>query len=270
MDKITVLAKQQFERDGYCIVPDFFDATDVQLMRQELQQLRDAGKLMNKCTDADGTTYTDSIVNLQICPLSPHSELFRSLAYYQPVGDAIAQLIAPPFVLQLDQIFVKPAGRGYGTNWHQDNAYFQAAQKDPQKGVGMWIAIDDTNIDNGTMHLIPGSHRGLRDHRRDCHSDHFITCADSVDESQAVPVEVPAGGVAFFNFGVVHCTKDNRSAQDRAGLALHFAETDIISYDHAQDRPIIRGHDATNGVKEYGLDLSSIWKMKRDEIVQLS
>ena len=266
MDKISVAAKRQFDSDGYCVVPDFFDATDVQLMRQELQDLRDAGKLMNKCTDKDGQTYTDDFVNLQICPLSPHSSLFRSLAFYQPVGDAVARLITPPFVLQLDQIFVKPAGCGYGTNWHQDNAYFDAAQKDPHKGVGMWIAIDDTSVENGTMRLIPQSHKGMRDHRRDFNSDHFITCADSVDESLAVPVEVKAGGVAFFNFGVVHCTKDNQSDKDRAGLALHFAETDIVSYNHAQDRPLIRGVDATNGVKEYGSDLSTHWQAARQQL----
>ena len=270
MDKISDAAKQQFDQEGYCLVPDFFDATDVQLMRQELQQLRDAGQLMNKCTDTDGKTYTDAYVNLQICPLSPHSALFRSLPYYGPVGDAIARLITPPFVLQLDQIFVKPASCGYGTNWHQDNAYFAAAQQEPHKGVGMWIAIDDTNVANGTMRLIPGSHKGMRQHRRDLQSDHFITCADSVDESLAVPVEVQAGGVAFFNFGVVHCTKDNRSAHDRAGLALHFAETDIISYDHAQDWPHIRGPEATNGLREYGVDLGAFWKTRRDEILQLS
>ncbi|NRA37624.1 MAG: phytanoyl-CoA dioxygenase family protein [Planctomycetes bacterium] len=258
---------QQFQQQGYCLAPDFFTAEDVAVMRHELQRLRDDGLVINKCTEADGKTQTNNLANLQICPLTPHSDVFRSLAFFSPVGDAIETLIKPPFVLQLDQIFVKPAGHGYGTNWHQDNAYFGSAQLEPHRGVGMWIAIDDTNIENGTMRLIPGSHKNLNEHRRDNNSDHFITCADSIDETQAVPIEVKAGGVAFFNFGIAHCTKNNSSNADRSGLALHFAEEEIISGGHGEEVKI-RGAEASNGVNEYGEDLSHAWVGYREQLLQ--
>ncbi len=256
---------QQFQDEGYCLAPDFFSDEDIALMRAELQRLRDDQLLFNKCTKDDGSTPTTDRINLQICPLTPHSDIFRSLPFYKPVGDAIGQLISAPFVQQLDQIFVKPAGIGYGTNWHQDNAYFQSAQIEPHRGVGMWIAIDDTNVNNGTMRLIPNSHKGMKEHKRDLHSDHFITCADSVDESLAVPVEVEAGGVAFFNFGIVHCTKDNNSDQDRAGLALHFCECDVVSEHHPYTHPFIRGDEASDGLREFGRDLSADWLNARNK-----
>lgn len=254
-----------FHHHGFCLVPHFFDEADIALMRLELQRLRDLQMLANKCTSGDGCTPDSNKINLQICPLTPHSDIFRSLPFFQPVGDSVAQLIHPPFVLQLDQIFVKPAGTGYGTNWHQDNAYFHSAQTEPHRGVGMWIAIDDTKKENGTMHLIPNSHRTLKSHRRDLHSDHFITCADAIDESEAVAVELKAGGVAFFNFGVVHCTKNNTSNGDRAGLALHFAESAIESPHHDLKHPLIRGSEASHGHREFGIDLRHAWQVTRDQ-----
>ena len=257
---------QQFHQQGYCQVPDFFSPDDIQLMRHELQALRNRGLVINKCTDEDGNTKTSKQANLQICPLSPHSDVFRSLAFHPPIGDAIAQCLHAPFALQLDQIFVKPAGHGYGTNWHQDNAYFDAAAEHPERGVGMWIAIDDTHIGNGTMRIIPNSHTTMLEHCRDLNSDHFITCADVVDESQAVAIEVKAGGVCLFNFGIVHCTKNNTSQQDRSGLALHFAELDIISPKHGDNPPHIRGPLASNGCNEFGQDLSTVWEKAREQL----
>lgn len=265
MNKLTPTQVSSYQQQGYCIVPDFFQAADIALMRHELQRLRDDGLLQNKCTDQDEQTCTDEFINLQICPLTPHSDIFRSLAFYKPVGDTIGRLIKPPFQLQLDQIFVKPARHGYGTNWHQDNAYFHTARMRPEAGVGMWIAIDDAKLSNGTMQLIPGSHRQQAPHRRDLNSDHFITCADEVDETQAVPVVVPAGGVAFFNFGVVHCTRNNTSDSDRAGLALHFVEAAAVSDHHGNAKPHIRGVQASNGLREYGRDLSTDWLTAREQ-----
>ena len=37
---------------------------------------------------------------------------------------AVSELIGDPYILRLDQIFVKPDRNGLGTSWHQDNAYF--------------------------------------------------------------------------------------------------------------------------------------------------
>ena len=261
MYQLNAQQLNDYRQNGFCVVDDYFSQADIALMRQELQRLRADGLLANKCQSDDGEAI---LANLQICPLSGSSEIFRSLPFFAPVKDTIAQILQNDFAMQLDQIFVKPAGHGYGTNWHQDNAYFDAALEHAKHGVGMWIAIDDANVSNGTMRLIPNSHHESYNHVRDMNSDHFITCNKEIDESQAIPVEVAAGGVAFFNFGIAHCTKNNPSNKDRAGLALHFVELPYLSYQHAQGYfPIIKGPSADNGLAYWGKDLSSAWEAFR-------
>ncbi len=42
-------------------------------------------------------------------------------------------------------------------NPHQDGSYLHT---DPLKVVGVWIALEDSTMQNGTLEFIPGSHKG--------------------------------------------------------------------------------------------------------------
>jgi phytanoyl-CoA hydroxylase len=171
-------------------------------------------------------------------------------------------LIGDPVVLRLDQVFLKPAHDGAGTSWHQDNGYFKIS--DPLKGTAMWIAVHDATVANGTLHVIPDAFDVALPHSRDPLSDHHIRCYP--DESRAVPVELPAGGVVFFSYGTPHCTLGNKTDHDRAGVAYHFVNADCFEEDPGIQRgaipdyhPILTGPDASDGVKEYGEKVAGTW-----------
>jgi ectoine hydroxylase-related dioxygenase (phytanoyl-CoA dioxygenase family) len=220
-----------FARDGFFTVPHFFDAAEVRLLQSEIDRLKQAGLLRNVSTDGDGTTHSQTKRNLQICPVSPHSEPFLALPYAEKVVNAITELIGSPAKVRLDQVFLKPAKDGAGTNWHQDNAYFRVA--DPMRGVAMWIAVHDATIANGTMHMLPGLQHEALPHSRDPDSDHHVRCYP--DTANEVPCELAAGGVVFFAYGTPHCTKGNVTDADRAGLAYHFFHADFPPQDGAND-----------------------------------
>ncbi len=193
--------------------------------------------------------------------------LFRALPCHPKVVATISQCIGEPFVRYLDQIFLKPGKSGAGTQWHTDNAYFKIA--DPTKGVGMWIALHDATVANGSMHMLPGVYRQKFDHGRDLGSDHHITM--KADESKAVPMELPAGGAIFFNFGVPHCTKANTTDKERAGLAYHFLRTDFVppSKDFGLRKDLIHvtGPDASDGANEYGFRVAGTWDEQVSKLI---
>jgi phytanoyl-CoA hydroxylase len=253
--KLTLEQLSQYRRDGYTTVPDFFNQQEVAAMQTELQRLKDDGLLHNIARAGDGQTETTAAFNLQVCPIAPKSELFRALGFAGKVVDAVRQLIGDPIVWQLDQIFLKPGHLGKGTAWHQDNAYFGI--KDRRQGVGMWTAIHAATLANGTMHVIPRGDEELLAHERDGDSNHHIKCV--VDESQAVPIELPAGGVLFFNYAVPHCTKGNTTDKERAGLALHFLREEAVVKPENK-LAVLTGPNSTNGVKEFGKDLRQEWE----------
>jgi phytanoyl-CoA hydroxylase len=251
--------RQRFERDGFVCVPNFFSAAEVAVMQAEIERFKTEGLVRNVATEGDGKTHSATKKNLQLCPTHPHSALFKSLPFDEKVVTAISDLIGDPVRLRLDQVFLKPARDGAGTNWHQDNAYFKVS--DPTKGVAMWIAVHDATIENGTMHMVPGHQREALEHRRDSDSDHHIRCYP--DESKELPCELPAGGVVFFAFGTPHCTKGNRTERDRAGLAFHFFHADFPTDDQGNSdypMPYLSGEKANGGKGEYGEDQRGKWR----------
>lgn len=256
--------KKQFQDQGYVALPFFWDQAETAALQAEVERFKRDGLLHNVATEGDGKTHAQTKANLQLCPMSPHSTLFRALPFAPKVVEAIRELIGDPATLQLDQVFLKPAQHGAGTNWHQDNAYFKVS--DPGKGTAMWTAVHDATVANGTIRVIPGSHRETLEHSRDPQSDHHIRCYPA--EAQAVPVELPAGGVVFFSYGVAHATGGNTTSRDRAGAAYHFVNADAVpadyfgAYSKNSDikHPVLSGAAASDGTKEYGSPIAGTWE----------
>jgi phytanoyl-CoA hydroxylase len=254
-----------FQEYGYVAVEKIFDADEVAAMLAELERFKREGLGRNVATEGDGVTHSTTKVNYQIIPLNDKSALFRALPFCDKVIACITDLIGQPFVRQLDQIFLKPGRSGVGTDWHTDNAYFQIS--DPTKGTAMWIALHDATIENGTLHVIPNSHREAFAHERDPNSDHHIHF--QADESRAVPVCVPAGGAAFFNYGIAHATKRNNTDRERAGLAYHFLRTDFIVPSRPDTAQLVHitGPQATGGEAEYGVRVAGTWEQEVRKLI---
>jgi phytanoyl-CoA hydroxylase len=261
---VSLAQREQFQEQGYCIIPDMFSQREVAAMCGELDRFKREGLLRNVFTEGDGQTHSSDKINLQICPITPKSTFYRALPFHPKVIVAVGNLIGNPFVFYLDQIFLKPPKQGQGTSWHQDNAYFKVS--DPSKGVGMWVALHDATLANGTLHIVPGSHKEAIPHGRDPSSDHHICCP--IDESRALPVELPAGGAVFFNFGIAHSTKVNQTDNERAGLALHFLNTDFIPEEAKEKKNFahLTGIRASGGEREHGTRIAGTWVDEVDRI----
>ena len=131
-------------------------------------------------------------------------------------------LLAGPSKMIQDMALLKPAHVGREKPWHQDAAYFMLQPLDLI--VGTWTALDEATLENGCMHMIPGSHRaGARPHYhdRDCQlADEDV----AVEQSVAIPLQ--PGGVLLFHGLMHHGTPPNHSATRRRALQFHYASLD--------------------------------------------
>ena len=219
--KISPAEAAQFRAQGVVVKPNFFSAEEAAAMRFTVQRFL-----------ADGLTadiQRDNFQNLQMAWLSAHSRLFACLPWEPRVSSAAVALLARDgdssaasstnVEVHYDQLFYKPARTGAGTAWHTDNGYFRIA--DPLRGVGMWIALDDAYVTNGTLELLPWQpgQAELSHRENDPDKAGGITCADEVGGTQGQPCELAAGGVVFFCYGVPHCTRANTTDKPRCVLA---------------------------------------------------
>lgn len=256
-----------YREHGYLAVPDFFSQREMLAIRAELERFKRDGLLRNVSTEDDGKTPTSKRLNLQVIPTYDKSNLLRAMPFHPKLVEAVTEILDEPVILHLDQIFLKPGRHGAGTSWHQDNAYFQIS--DPMKGVGVWTAVHDATVQNGTMHIIPDAYADPLEHSRDANSDHHIRCFP--DECRAVPIELPAGGVLFFSYGTPHCTLGNNTDNERAGLALHFLREDFAQLELVEPnrnaRPLINGPQATGGEREYGVRVAGTWEQEIEAVL---
>jgi ectoine hydroxylase-related dioxygenase (phytanoyl-CoA dioxygenase family) len=127
-------------------------------------------------------------------------------------------LEAPPRMFQ-DMALIKPPN-GREKPWHQDHAYFELTPR--TRVVGVWVALDPAEIDNGCMRVLPGWHRrgGL---------PHFqirdLQIRDSdMDGLQNVRVAAPLepGGCLIFDSYLPHGTPSNFTSSRRRALQFHY------------------------------------------------
>lgn len=152
-------------------------------------------------------------------------ETLRDLAYDPQILAVIERLLREknPSIegveLFQDMALFKPPGIGREKPWHQDHAYFNVPEGTPV--VGIWMALDDTTLENGCMVFQPGGHLdGPVPHfsRRDWQ----ICDSDVLAKGGSVAAPLPAGGALIFDGLTPHGTPSNRSGQRRRAIQFHY------------------------------------------------
>jgi phytanoyl-CoA hydroxylase len=148
----------------------------------------------------------------------------KALSNHPTIHTLLEKLLGEEAMLIQDMALLKPPRIGGEKPWHQDSAYFLYGP--PEKVIGVWIAIDPATLENGCMHVLPGTHlEGAvpHIHERDC----MIPDASvQIERDVAVPLE--PGGAMFFSSLLHHGTPNNHSDQRRWALQFHYAAKSAI------------------------------------------
>lgn len=214
---------RQYTEQGY-IIPDFqLPETVMEDMRKELEILIEANPQMT--SDAMFVPHLRQ-GNPQGMN-SPNYQKWHAYACNNYILDVVSDLIGEDIALWGTTVFGKPAGSGKETPWHQDSQYWPIR---PLASCSAWIAIDDVDVENGCMRVIPGSHKGsnsLNHHIADRNdlTLHQELDADQFDESQAVDIVLKQGQISFHDINIVHGSRRNTTTRRRAGFVLRFMPT---------------------------------------------
>jgi non-heme Fe2+,alpha-ketoglutarate-dependent halogenase len=144
--------------------------------------------------------------------------------------DYVEDLLGPDFFLWGSNFFIKEPRSHSTVGWHQDAYYWPL---NPHESLTVWLAFDDSTVENGAMNVIPGSHRaGLLKHvrvqRSDTDSVLMLECErGQFREDGAVDVTLKAGEVSIHDDKLVHGSPANPSDHRRAGLTLRYSRTNV-------------------------------------------
>ncbi|MDD5198302.1 MAG: phytanoyl-CoA dioxygenase family protein [Terrimicrobiaceae bacterium] len=176
--------------------------------------------------------------------------------------DLVEDIVGPNIIIWATHFFCKIPHDPKAVPWHQDASYWPLT---PARTVTAWLAIDDVNVENSAMHVIPRTHnRG--------HLKWKITKGPAVLQQEIesveqyddpVPMELRAGQISLHADMTVHGSQPNRSARRRCGLTIRYCPPEVRPLDPlwAESSIIARGEDThgwwANNAMPPGEDLTS-------------
>lgn len=165
--------------------------------------------------------------------------------------DIAQAFIGPDIALFATHYICKPPRTGRAVLWHQDGAFWPL---DPMDVITLWVAITDSDPENGCLRVIPGTHtmelKGMRD-RRDVESVLGQEIDDQVDESRAVDLVLESGDVSIHHPNIVHGSEPNTSDRWRRGLTIRYIPTSTRITDPEAASPFLLRGRAIEGINSY-------------------
>lgn len=234
-----------YDEEGYVILEKLLDSADMQPFRESVnlrvdeiaEELFGAGLISDKLESRPfETRLGDLFAELSDQDFIKYGRSWRDrlpgyfhLMSNPKIVDAVESLIG-------GEIFANPVYNtrpkvpkvsGGAVPWHQDKSYWPGANANPV--ITVWVAMVDTNLENGCLHIWPRTHRtDVLSYHSEKWTGASFTEIDEVHlkEARAVPLPVPAGSAILFNDRCIHMSTPNLSNGVRWSCDLRYQPTD--------------------------------------------
>lgn len=235
IDVPKILTREQIQfyvDNGYIVVPDLINAEELEELKTDIVKVArghyPAENYQSVPDDISDTEIMDGV----LCIHQPHyiSPVIEKYCKHPKICGVLSQVVGAHLAhwdgsvkCMQSMYFVKPPGF-QGQAWHQDERYIPTRDRTL---TGAWIAVDDATIENGTLWVIPGSHKDgfiypWKSHGNFDEFDIHDQTSYGFDESKQAALECKAGSVVFFNGYLLHQSCKNRSNSYRRVLVNHY------------------------------------------------
>ncbi len=246
LDAVTDDHINQFREQGYLVIHDAFDAVEVESALAGLVDL-----IAGKYADFKGIMFEskardrlDSLLPEErqdyvrkIAWFVEYEPRLKALSHHPRLLNVLARIIGEEPGLFQDMGLIKPPLIGREKPWHQDFAYFNLPMG--TQVVGVWVALDEALIENGCMHVIPGSHREgpvVHFQRRD-----WQICDTDVQVARSVAIPLKPGGILLFDGLLHHGTPPSQSTRRRRAVQYHYKPASVAQFGDSTERLKIFG-----------------------------
>ena len=221
--KLSRENRDYYKQQGFLVAGQLFDAEETEAIYNEAIEIFKGNR-----GDIPGIHPVDShasdreVLKQYTAIHFPHkiSGLIRECLAHRKITQILTGLVSLNVKCMQSMLFVKGPGKK-GQAWHQDEYYIPTRDKSL---IGVWIAVDDADLGNGCLWVIPGSHQEGYIRKRvpyngDDYADTDVNDISPYTEEDALPVEIKKGSVVFFHGYLLHRSLANKS-KDRSRMAL--------------------------------------------------
>jgi len=176
-----------------------------------------------------------AILNVML-PRRYHAALIGNV-YEARAADVARQLCGEGMELDYDQFVAKPPHKADAVfHWHQDLGYWPKTP-DPRT-ASFWLAFDETDLDNGCLKFVDGSHREprLRGHEPllgDRSQSHTMVAKVDPKVDSIRPARLHRGDATVHHERALHGSGGNTSDRWRRGYVVAFRSADTVRRERA-------------------------------------
>lgn len=255
------LTKEQLENyqnNGFVILPDCFSQAEVRIMKAELPGLvaeKHPGTVLEKGGKTVRSLHGSHTKN----------DIFRRLSQHPRLVEPATRILGSQVYIYQFKINVKSAFSGDVWKWHQDYIFWRKEDGMPTpRVVNVMVLLDDMNEFNGSLFVIPGSHkegmidvaeRNLADSNaqsknnsdRPAWMESFTaklkyslnreSVADLTSKYGIHAIKASAGSVLVFDSNIAHASPNNISPFDRTAVIITYNSIENIPLPVKNPRP---------------------------------
>jgi hypothetical protein len=233
MIRISTEKTGAFHRDGVVLTGEIISRSEVDALRASFERLFrgefETGIMPDEVNWQQGRS--DPALTRQICNGWRADRVVARTVLRADLGRVVAELMGwnGTRIMQDNVLWKPPGAKSLG--YHQDDAYLHWFT--PGEICTVWIALDDTDAENGTMELVRGSsHWGPslpegEFHAPDDYRAPMVRRAGEIGtEPDILFVEVPRGHGSIHHGLTWHGSGPNRGDTPRRSLVLHAMPSD--------------------------------------------
>ncbi len=241
-------AEAQFEARGYFVVRSIIDADAVRAVRDEIARIiaENATGFQLDRSRVDGAEFDGADAVRAVRDGNFLSDvLWHRWLTSEHVVALQRRFVGDNVRIQGTRFFTKPARVGEGTPWHQDIWLWAKAPRDGTRAyktrhLSCWVALDDVDLENGCLHVVPGMHKGeVIEHVKYADGVHEEIPRDAVAAIAPVPVPLGAGDAVVWHAKMWHMSPPNPSDRTRWGGVMVTFPTEMAEGAGQTDRPFL-------------------------------
>ena len=244
---------KQYEEEGYLSPIDILSSSEALEAREEIELIE---KKMPHEINNSGR------YNVHL--ISPKLD---SIVHNSKVLDAVESIIGKNILVCSTTLFIKNPNKKGFVSYHQDAKYIGL---EPHNWVTAWVALTNSNENNGCMKMWPRSHLDIKDHNEKFDEGNLLTrgqTVENVPENEIKSIELKAGQMSLHHPRIVHGSGINKSNDRRIGFVIQsYIGTNVKQTLGKNSVQVARGEDKYNYHEV--IDRSSTLMSKEDIILK--
>ena len=207
MSYLSANQLKQYKNEGFISSIDIFSKERANEVRKEIEFIED--KMPGELSKSG--RYNAHLI----------SPLLDEVTHDDKILDAVQSIIGENILVCGTTLFIKNPNENGFVSYHQDAKYIGLK---PYNWVTAWVAITDSNENNGCMRMWSGSHKdNLKKHNQMFNDGNLLTRGQTVNNvpiDKTIPLILKAGQMSLHHPKVVHGSDLNKSNDRRIGFVI--------------------------------------------------